>query len=340
MFEIDALTTALPGDDPAGRNLENDASFVEFEQTLRGQSERAADGTIAYVVNWADVRRQGERLMQTGRDLRVAVALTSAYTQLGGLEGLVDGLELVTRLCADLWPHVHPQLDADDDNDPTMRMNALAGLSHIDGLLQVLRAAPLLSVPGVGVVTVRTAEIVLGVLPTPLVDPPDVSPALLRGMIADAVRAGAPNHAARAVSAVGNLASVLAGHVGASAAPDLRPLAARLKPFAALYLEAGAGGQEGGSPAPGAGANPAASPAPAPSARPSGEIASRADALAALQRVCSYLETHEPTNPAPLLIRRAQRLMTMNFVDIVRDMAPDSFDTIARIAGITDNENS
>lgn len=338
MFEIDALATALPGDNPAGRNLENDASFIEFEQTLRGQSERAADGTIAYVVNWADVRRQGERLMQTGRDLRVAVALTSAYTQLGGLEGLVDGLELVTRLCTDMWSHVHPQLDADDDNDPTMRMNALAGLSHIDGLLQSLRAAPLLSVPGVGVVTVRTAEIVLGILPMPLVDPPDVSPALLRGMVADAVRAGSPNHAARAVSAVGNLASVLAGHVGASAAPDLRPLAARLKPFAVLYLEAGS--QEGGNPAPAAGANPVAGSAPAPSARQFGEITSRADALNALQRVCSYLETHEPTNPAPLLIRRAQRLMTMSFVDIVRDMAPDSFDTIARIAGITDNDSS
>ena len=41
-----------------------------------------------------------------------------------------------------------------------------------------------------------------------------------------------------------------------------------------------------------------------------GEIGTREDAVRMLDLVCSYLERHEPSNPAPLFIRRAQRLMT------------------------------
>ena len=53
-----------------------------------------------------------------------------------------------------------------------------------------------------------------------------------------------------------------------------------------------------------------------------------------LDRVCDYLDRHEPTNPAPLLIRRAQRLMTMNFLEIVREMAPEGLDSLQKITGV------
>src|SRR5262249_658767 len=40
-----------------------------------------------------------------------------------------------------------------------------------------------------------------------------------------------------------------------------------------------------------------------------GEIRSRDDAVRMLELVCNYLERNEPSNPAPLFIRRAQRLI-------------------------------
>ncbi len=52
-----------------------------------------------------------------------------------------------------------------------------------------------------------------------------------------------------------------------------------------------------------------------------------------LDRACEWLERHEPTNPAPLLIRRAQRLMGKNFLEIIRDLAPAGIDQIENIAG-------
>ena len=39
------------------------------------------------------------------------------------------------------------------------------------------------------------------------------------------------------------------------------------------------------------------------------------------------------TNPAPLLIRRSQRLMSKNFIDIIRDLVPDGLNQIEKLAG-------
>ncbi len=64
-----------------------------------------------------------------------------------------------------------------------------------------------------------------------------------------------------------------------------------------------------------------------------GELRSRQEAIRALDLVCRYLERHEPTNPAPLFIRRAQRLMTKNFMDIVKDLLPDSLANLERLTG-------
>ena len=67
-----------------------------------------------------------------------------------------------------------------------------------------------------------------------------------------------------------------------------------------------------------------------------GQINNRADALAAIDRICDWYDKNEPSHPAPLLLRRAQRLMEMNFMDIVRDLAPDALHQVRALAGVTD----
>ncbi len=41
----------------------------------------------------------------------------------------------------------------------------------------------------------------------------------------------------------------------------------------------------------------------------------------------------EPTNPAPLLIRRKQYLMTKNFVEIIEELGPDWLKEVQRLSG-------
>ena len=65
-----------------------------------------------------------------------------------------------------------------------------------------------------------------------------------------------------------------------------------------------------------------------------GTIESRADAIRAIDAVCAYLEQHEPTNPAADLLRRAQRLIDRNFLQLVREFAPDAVGEVARMLGV------
>jgi len=58
------------------------------------------------------------------------------------------------------------------------------------------------------------------------------------------------------------------------------------------------------------------------------------DAIKALQMVRAYLERSEPTNPAQLLLRRAERLIDKSFLQLVRDLAPDALSEVARIMGV------
>ena len=64
------------------------------------------------------------------------------------------------------------------------------------------------------------------------------------------------------------------------------------------------------------------------------DIRTRDEAVRALDLVCDFLERHEPSNPAPLFIRRAQRLMTKTFVEIVKDLIPDSLANLEKLAGL------
>jgi type VI secretion system protein ImpA len=64
-----------------------------------------------------------------------------------------------------------------------------------------------------------------------------------------------------------------------------------------------------------------------------GGIASRDDVVRTLQRICQYYAQAEPSSPVPLILRRALRLAEMDFVQIIKEMAPEAIGEIYRIAG-------
>jgi type VI secretion system protein ImpA len=65
-----------------------------------------------------------------------------------------------------------------------------------------------------------------------------------------------------------------------------------------------------------------------------GDVRSREDVRRALQRVCAYLEQHEPSNPASLFARRAERMLGMDFIEIVKELSPDSMQQIQIVTGV------
>jgi type VI secretion system protein ImpA len=70
-----------------------------------------------------------------------------------------------------------------------------------------------------------------------------------------------------------------------------------------------------------------------------GAINTRADVVRELDRICAYYDTHEPTSPVPMLLRRVKRLVGMSFFEIVRELAPSGMSEIETLRGpeVTDS---
>jgi type VI secretion system protein ImpA len=64
-----------------------------------------------------------------------------------------------------------------------------------------------------------------------------------------------------------------------------------------------------------------------------GKIRTREEAILALDGVCAYYAENEPSSPLPMLIRRAKRLASKSFIEILQDLLPDSVDRAQSLRG-------
>jgi type VI secretion system protein ImpA len=343
LIDIEQFCSVLDGDKPAGSDLEYDPDFLALEVAQKGKAERQYGDTLipAEPPDWQQVLAYANALATRTRDLRIACTLTRALTHLHGLQGLVRGMQVTDRLCREMWERVFPSMDESVDNDPTFRMNALAPFADREVLLADIRDCIFVSARGMGICTVRQLETALGVL-TPSRDSVarSLDIAEIDAIVASAQAEGgfAENHAQQAIDLVHGLQTYLSDRVGVASAPDMQPLVARLRTIAEYSKKFIAGrsaapAQEDAIAPQSDTAGPAMATPPNRSSAAIGEIRSSQDAARMLDLICAYFEQNEPTNPAPLLLRRAQRLSTMNFYDIVRDIAPDAISSVDLVAG-------
>ena len=328
-LDIESLLAPLPGDSPCGGNLEYDPGFQALQEAAAGKPERQYGATViaAEPPDWAAVREQALVLATRTRDLRLAVWLIRSAAHTDGLVGAVKGLQLLRGLLERYWDHVHPVLDPGDGNDPTARLNALAALHHEVGLAD-LRSAGLTSARGA--VTVRDIELAFGraeALPAePVPTEAGLTPAVAAAQAQSRELTASMTSGLDHVQAI---ATLLVARLGAAQAPDLSPLVKLLRCVAQaarrVQGETPVEANESAS-ITGSGVRSAA-------AGHAGSVQSREDAIRMLQQVCEWIERNEPSSPAPLLIQRAQRLMTKNFMEIIRDLVPQGLGQIETLAG-------
>ena len=340
MIDIERLLAGFEDGSPCGPDLEYDPQFIALEAAARVKPEQQIGETIipAEQPDWAEVRQQAESLLQRSKDLRVAVLLARALIRRNNLPGLCDGLTLLHGLLERYWDFVHPVPDPDDPDDIIIRLNALAPLSDPEAMLLDVRSALVVASSPHGRVSVRDILVASGKL-QPGKGDTVLSPAQIESaIVAAAAQDGSLLDAARVCAdLVNSIYSLLSDKVGTDRATDLRPLSGILK--AVVQACSGAVG-EPGEPVQDGSEVVASEPVEPSAVRPvvAGEIRNSADAMRVLDSVCKFFELTEPGNPAPLLIRRAQRLINKSFVEIMQDLAPDSLNQIRNIAGLRDDE--
>jgi type VI secretion system protein ImpA len=322
-----------------------------LERAAVGKPEQQVGGTIvpAETPDWRALIEQATALLAASKDLRIAATMTRALVEVTVFDGLADGLALIRGLVERYWDTLHPQLDAEDGNDPTFRVNALAALTHRD-MLNAIRSAPLVVSKAFGTVTLRALD-AASTRPTDKkpAPPTDGKGAASSANIPTAATLEAAFHEAPHESLVGAAATLarcsqdaraLADSWGErlpSAGPDFTELLRVLKQAENAVKSRADQRQSGDSNGTQADGKPGQSPATGEAAGAlRGEVRSRDDVLRAIDAICAYYARAEPSSPVPLLLQRGRRLVTMSFLDIVKDMVPESIPSLQKIAGKTD----
>ncbi|HJQ80369.1 MAG TPA: type VI secretion system protein TssA [Lacipirellulaceae bacterium] len=342
-LDVESLLQPLSDDAPSGENLEYDPTYAAFEQAAREKPEQQYGATIipAEPPNWLDVRQLGMDLVTRTKDLRVACTLALGLLETEGLPAFTDGLALVRGYVERFWSTVHPQLDPDDDNDPTLRVNTISFLTDQATTVKSLRTTPIVSARLVGRFSLRDVDIANGEIPPATGEEPIKSSTIDAAFSeCDLEELRTNTNAARdGLEHIEAIESVITQQVGASRAVSLELLRHTLRDVY-VVLEQNLERRDMAAGVPGVAAATGADGAPAPSAgRLTGEIQSREDVIKALEKICQYYARHEPSSPLPLLLTRAKRLASKSFLEIVQDLTPDAMAQIQALAG-TDNDGS
>lgn len=353
VIDVNALLLPVSEEAPCGEDLEY-SGLMDLERAAQGSAEQelgsrgADDQGKRYIVaarepNWAEVRELALALAQRTRDLRVVLFLLRALVRTDGFRGLRDGLALLRGTVGQFWDCVYPLIDP-DDQDPTFRVNTLASLDDLDTMLRPLREAPLVSSPAFGRFSLRDLAVARGEIPPAEgAEPPTQATieAAFSSIDLDDLQERAST-IAEAVEHVRAIDAAVTEKLGAGNAPGIEKLPqllaearrvlgeqlARRGVGGTLDTEAASAGGGGSSPGPGM-----ATRAPL-----TGEVSSREDVLRALDRVCEYYRRQEPSSPVPVLLERAKRLVGMDFLAIIKDLAPTGLHEVETIRGPTEEQ--
>lgn len=328
---IEKLLQPVSPDQPCGPDLSYDGRFDELETLLKGKPE-IDFGNIkkpAEPPDWRQLQEKSIEFLGKSKHLRVAVMLCCSLIKTSGLTGFRDGVQLLRGMVEQNWGCLYPQLDPEDNNDPTYRLNLLAALTAPRGsvtgwlaILDNLYVAPLCQPKGAPPVTFEQLQAAKS-QQAPVEGAP---PAPTLTQLAPALRACAEQVATHhqalkeSLEAAQSLDQFLANTLTAQKSMSFDELFKVLQDMI-TSLEPYLAGQEGEATAESAGNGQGAETGEAGAAiLVRGPIRTRADAVAALENICQYYEQVEPGSPVPFLLRRAQKLATMNFVQAVQEL--------------------
>ena len=350
-------------DEPSGENLEYDPSFISLELAAQpGEERQVGDSIIAAEdPDHREVLQLSTELLERTHDIRAVSFAAYSLLRTEGFKGYREALGFLRWMLDEHWATCHPQLDADDDDDPTMRINAVASFGAHDTMLKGLRLAPITESRAFGRFSLRDILIAEGEIEAPagMDNPPEANAigGAFQDSKADHLKAvrKAVDGILEDVRAINRIFSDKTPGNG----PDLDDLVSLMRQIQAKMSAYGVRGEEeeaaaaaeeagdygggddddgGQAPAAAAGGGPARAGGGGVSGVP-GAINNQQDVKATLDKLIAYYQKFEPSSPVPMLLARCKRLVGADFLTIIKDIAPDGQDNAKMVGGIRDDDD-
>lgn len=340
-IDVASLLVPISDENPCGPDLEYAPTFIALEEAVRIEPEQQFGETIVAGEgpDWSEVLKLALDVLAQSRDLRVAVFVLYAQLNGNGFDGLGQGLSLVRAYLEQFWDCIHPQLDPDDALDPTARVNIIASICDTEFVLHRLKSAPVIVSPKLGGISLQQFHVANGTAPAPAGGEAealtvDVIAAACGDLEAEVLMSRLLGVDAVAAD-IAAIEQCLLEKVGVVHAISLDSLAHLVKEIRAFVVEmlGDRGQQVPDAAAEGSAGAVGGAGAGSASQRISGEITGPRDVTATLDKLINYYERYEPSSPVPLLLHRAKRLVSLGFMDILRDLAPDALAQAETVTG-------
>ncbi|HXD20562.1 MAG TPA: type VI secretion system protein TssA [Vicinamibacterales bacterium] len=323
----EALVQPITPETPCGEDLEDTPLLASFD-AFRVFGLRTPYDPMP---EWGTIAGRATEALCKSKDLRLLAYLGSAVLRTGGLPAFAETLTIASAWLETYWKETYPRID----EDAILRRNALNCFADPIAVIDGLRRLPLVSNRQHGSFSLRDVEIATGVVPaddgTVPADEARIDAAF--GTMPREALAELQQSVGRANAALARIAAKMRDDGGGTnAAPSFDPLSLQLskidKVLRAQLALRGDGSPEGDG-------NGAEQPEGASIA---GVVRSRQDAIRALDAVSAYFRQHEPSSPLPMLLDRAKRLVSKNFLEVLADIAPEALGQARSAGGLKDGE--
>jgi len=128
VMDVAALLAPIPGDNPAGENLQYSGIYDEIREARRAD-DNLTKGDWEHepkISEWPKVvELSTSALASQTKDLQIGSWLVEAVVQLYGFAGLRDGLKLMRGLHEQYWDRLYPE---SEEGDLDGRANAVAAM--------------------------------------------------------------------------------------------------------------------------------------------------------------------------------------------------------------------
>ena len=343
------LLARVSSDNPCGINLEYDNDFVELETLFRGSEEsQIGDSVIeAQEPDWHALAAKCEALLQKSKDLNLMVYHCVASLKLKGFTGLASSVQFLQEMIVRYWEQLYPLLDMNEPENQRYieRLNILESLSKPYKsfgddfkVIERLRETVICSSKQAG--AFAPAHIIAARENTAL---PDGSPAPTLALVRASFQSSDPELLQAHIEAVKTILvaidaidTFLVQTVGAQNSINFKLFKNEIERVGQILHEFAPSAAAAESPS----ASEAGEPQPAVSKDipVNGAIQNREGVIQAINRILEYYPKHEPGSPVPLLLSRAKRLVNLDFMELIGDLAPASKNELQNVFGARSEE--
>ena len=325
-WESQELLQPITADQPCGENLEDTPLLASFDAFRVFGKPTPLDPA----PEWGEIRARALEALGKSKDIRLLAYLGTALLRTDGLPAFNETLNVASQWLQTYWAGTYPLID----EDAILRRNALNYFADPMAVIDGLRRLPLVSSRQHGTFSMRDIDLATGVIqPVDGEERPDERniEAAFGEMPLEQLQQ-LHQSVVGALEALKSIGTIMSTEGGPEAQPDFDGLTAHLTKIdrvlrAKVAARVDAAGTTG---APGE----LAGSGQVVAAGAVGAIRSRQDAIRALDAVSEFFKANEPSSPIPLLIDRAKRLVSKNFLEVLADIAPDALGSARSAAGV------